>query len=252
MDLVYLLSAKELYDQALIFKQNQDYDNYIIYITMAANHGYPDAIDNIYKCDTYLKQNYAKTINFYKETAYNNEMPNSYSLHFLAYMYVNGLGMKRDMYDRGLGCKIDYNKAIELYKTAIKKGNIAALNNLAYLYGQGLGVKQNYVYASELLEKAIEVGNVMALNNLAYLYEYGLGVKQNYLYASQLFEKAIELGDITKLHKLELIYRKHLPLNYNKILKIYKIGITRGDIQSISEMTNLMKFNPLETEKSMT
>lgn len=101
MDLIYLLFTKELYEQALIFKQKQDYDNYMIYITMSANYEYPDAIDNIYRCDTYLKQNYAVTIHFYR----NCGSKNAYSLHFLAYMHEEGLGVEKD-----------YDEAFKLYQ----------------------------------------------------------------------------------------------------------------------------------------
>ena len=277
MDLIYVLSGEELYNRALIFKQKQDYDTYIIYITMAANYGYPDAIDNIYKCNTYKKQNYTVTKNFYETTALNNNMANAYSVHFLAYMYENGLGVKldyikaialykisinkgchyssfnlADKYENGIGCETDYNKAIELYEVAIKKGIIEALTNLGSLYFNRSDGNKDYVKTKYFYKKAIKKGETTALNNLACLYINGLGCKKNYSKAIYYYEKAIESGNISKLNDLILIYKNNMHADYDKIIKLYNIGISVHDLTSIIGLKILLRIDNLETEISMT
>ena len=266
------ISDKELYDQAQIFKQNQDYNNYIIYITKAANNGYPDAIDNIYKCDTYKEQDYSVTIKFYEAT-----VESSYSAHFLGYMYFIGLHVKKDLskslelfelaYKKGNGHSArnlallyeaesyvtqNYCRALELYEFSISKGVYESLMNLAYMYNNGLGTKKNYVKSRELYELAIDKGYATALNHLGYMYEYGYGVIINYDRAIELYEKAIKAGDLSMIICLDDLYKKNIPINYNKIIKLHTLGLIKGNAYSINTLSQLLRTGTCETEKALT
>src|SRR5437868_13955588 len=114
------LSGEELWDKAIEFRNNEDYDNCYIYMTMSANYDDQLAKENIYIDDLYLKQDHTKTFSFNEKTAYSNEIKNSYSLNYLGFMYKFGLGVDKD-----------YEKAIQLYECAIIKNNNHAMNNLA-------------------------------------------------------------------------------------------------------------------------
>lgn len=278
MDLIFLLSGEELYRQALIFKQTQDYDKYIIYITMAANYNYQLAMDNIYKCETYEKQNYAVTKYFYIKTTYNNKIQNAYSTHFLAYMYENGLGVKRNvtkaielykisigkgcycssynlayLYEYGIGCKIDYNKAIELYESAIIKEIDGALNNLAHLYFTRTDGNINYTKAKHLFKLGVEKGCSMALSNLGYFYDYGCAGNVNHIKAIYYYEKAIINGNLTNLNRLISLYKKYIyHIDHGKIIKIYNIGVSANNLDSMAALTQLLKIKRLESEISLT
>ena len=52
------------------------------------------------------------------------------------------------LYQRGQGVKQDYAQAIEWYRKAADKGDVAASLNLAPLYAKGLGVKQDLAAAA--------------------------------------------------------------------------------------------------------
>src|SRR5437868_3521793 len=154
LEILCQLSGEELYLKAVEYKNNKDYTNCYIYMTMSANYDYELAKDNIYADNLYLKQDHNKTLSFYEKTI-NLKATNSYSLHYLGFMY-----------DMGLGVKKNYKKAMELYKKAIKKNNSDAMNNLAYMYEHELGVKRNYRKAIELYKKGIEKNCDFAMNNL--------------------------------------------------------------------------------------
>lgn len=64
------LTPQELFNHSVNFKLIRDYNNYAIYITQAANYGYREAINTIYK-DTFSinNQNYSVTLPFYLKTA---------------------------------------------------------------------------------------------------------------------------------------------------------------------------------------
>lgn len=120
MDYSIDLPDEELYELAKICEKNSDYDGFAIAMTKCANNKYHKAIEEIYASNNYKKQNYNITKRFYKDTAYND---NSFSINMLGYMYINGLGVKRNN-DRG----------IILYKIGILKGNIYSMGNLAHMY----------------------------------------------------------------------------------------------------------------------
>ena len=216
MDLIYSLSGKELYDQAIIFRQNKDYDNYMIYITMAANYDYQEAIDIIYQCDLYKKQNYNRTLKFYEETANNPNLKNSYSVHFLAYMYYHGLGVR-----------YNNSKAAELYMIAIKKGNFQSLHNLLFCVNLSI----DYEKIIRIYEKAIINGDVTAFYKLGYMYKNGLGVTVDYKEAIKLYKIGIEKGNIESIYYLALYYyygTPDTPVNYTLALKLFEECITKG------------------------
>lgn len=222
MDLIYNLSAEELYNQAIIFKENGDYDNYIIYITMAANYDYQAAMDNIYKCETYKKQNYARTLKFYEATT-----QYSYSTHFLAYMYYHGLGVDQD-----------YDKSLELYMMAIEKGNFQSLINIGCLT---YACPINWTRIIRIYESAIENNDITTYHKLAYIYKKGLGVIRDYDAAIKLYKIGIEKDDIISLSSLALMYiAGDSPIrNYKEAIIMYKIAIEKGYIELLDNVNIL-------------
>ena len=231
MDLIYALSGKELYDQAIIFRKNKNYDNYMIYITMAANYDYQEAIDIIYLCDLYKKQNYSLTLKFYEETANNTNLKNSYSIHFLAYMYYNGFGVKENQ------CK-----AIELYLKSIEKGNNQSLFNLISI----TDAEQIYHKIIMIYEQAIENGDVSALWKLAYIYQClsnnNSGIN-NLKKAKELYKIGIKNGDVASLYYLASYYESFNDnyKKYNKMIKLYEEAIMKGNFYSIIDLAHAYK-----------
>lgn len=208
MENIMSMSPEELYIKAIKFKDVDDYDNYFIHMTMAANFKHPGAIYHLhedYHHCTHLKQNHAKTIFFYELT---KEF--SYSMTYLG-----------SMYDAGIGTEKNHHKASELYIAAIQQVNVIAMNNLASLYETGNGVKQNYSKAIELYSRAIEqeekqrYPRVRAMYSLAHMYQCGYGIEKNYEKAIELFIRAMEVGSIVAIYGLAQLYAFGLGVTKN-------------------------------------
>lgn len=263
---IYNLSGEELYKQSLDFLKARNYDNYAIYITMAANYQYNDAVETIYGNDYYKNQNYSNTLKFYLDSA-NDLSQNSFSLHFLAYMYANGLGVKMDKaeslklyklaieknnlysvcnlaYGHITGDK-NYDLAIELYQSAIKENNTLAMNSLGDMYLEGWGVKQDYKEAKKLYTQAKKLGSLLSLINLGIMYKNGKGVEINYTKAVRLYEKAIERESGTASNNLASMYDQGIGVekNIKKAIELYNLAITMGSTAAHNNLVNLYFAN---------
>jgi TPR repeat protein len=85
-------------------------------------------------------------------------------------------------YAAGKGVARDYKQAVEWYRKAADKGDIAAEMHLATLYRDGGGkyFARDMVQAAEWYRKAAEQGDVTAQGILGTLYSMGQGVPLSY------------------------------------------------------------------------
>lgn len=119
------------------------------------------------------------------------------------------------LYHFGIGCHIDYPKAIQLLDKAIKLGNATAMNNRAYMHECGEGGPVNLAEAIRLYEDAIKLGHAGAMNNRAVMHHKGHGVPVNFAEAIRLYENAIRQGFSIATHNL---YRIEIDINTAKLL----------------------------------
>lgn len=59
-----------------------------------------------------------------------------------------------DMYLKGLGGEIDYDKALKLFHQSATGGNTYAENNIGFMYTYGLGVTKDYSQAFQMVEQS--------------------------------------------------------------------------------------------------
>ena len=228
MEHLYNLSGEKLYKKAIEFKLLENYDNYIIYMTMAANYEYQAAIDIIYIDKSYEKQDYANTLNFYLETSIDqNLIKNSYSIHFLAFMYRNGLAVEQDN-----------QKAKKLYKRSCKKECQYSFNNLGAMYLYGHGITKNFKKAKILFELAIQKGFLQANGHLACMYQYGLGINIDYYKAAELYKLITEIDPNTFIDHLVDTYKNPCFKNNKNEIISYFNKINRVDL-----LNNLYGFD---------
>lgn len=239
---LYYLSAEEFYNRAIEFKLKNDYDNYAIYMIMAANYGNDKAID-FFKGRKIIKQNIIFTLKFYIDSAYDVSLDkNSYSIWFLGYIYCSGLGVERN-----------YDKAIELYKKAIDKGCNRSLVGLGFCYEQ-IG---KYDDAVKIYELGITKKIYGCYNNLAILYKRGHGVTIDLDKAEYLYHIAIERNHKQAFINLILLYKTpyfankigHVIQYLNKINRLDKIT----DIYTLDEflISVIKKYYALEAENAI-
>lgn len=208
MEHIFHHSSEELYTKSLQYKQDEDYDNYAIYLTMAANYGCELAQTMLFNDADMKKQHYSNTLEFYIRTAYvydniiygkkvdNFCNKNGYSIAYLGYMYDFGYGVTQNVL-----------KSLELHEKAIIQGVAYSMNSLGYAYDHGTVVVKDYIKAVELFEMAVKKGYSHAMSNLAIMYQYGAGVTENLIKAIELYEMAINKGDNDVIHNLVILYK---------------------------------------------
>ena len=227
MQHLYNLSGEKLYNKAQEFLSVKKYDDYAIYLTMAANYDYPDAINDIIYNKWFKMQNFDNTYNFYFQTSNHPYLEkNSYSLHYLARMYRLGISVESDC-----------NKAIELYKKSIDKGCIHSITALGYTY-ESLG---KYSEAINIYKIGINKETSGSYNNLALIYMHGKGVEKKFNKAEKLLHVAIEKNNPVALNNLIILYKKdffadkrdNIIQYFNKINRMDKLV----DIYNFDEYT---------------
>ena len=232
MEEIINMPVDKLYSKAFEFKQINDYNNYYMYMTMAANHGHPETISCLiedYYQDGNLLQDHIVTFPFYEQTK-----NFSYSSNYLACMYRDGYGVEQNL-----------QKAIEFYMHAIRKENIIAMHHLARIYKNGYGVEKNYQKAIELYTLAIEKGREYSMNNLAKknMYQNSDRLEQNYQKAIESYTRAIEKRRGSSMNNLAIMYENGngVEQNYQKAIELYKQAIEKESMHALKNLTTLYR-----------
>ena len=112
---------------------------------------------------------------------------------------------------------------VRLYKEAINKGNVDAMNDLGALYYDGRGCCQDFTKAIHYYEMAASHGNEYAQENLGYCYYYGRDIPVNYEKAFHYFAMGAFCGRLGSLYKIGDMYRKgyYVEKNPAEAFKIY-------------------------------
>ena len=142
------LNPEELYNKAHEFKQNNDYDNYFIYLTMSANKDYELAKRDFeiqFINENVDRQDYVKTKPFYDFT-----QEYSYSLCMIGYIHL---------FDNK-GVKHNYNYAKECFEK-VADTNCFASYQLAHMHVKYLHGYTNYIIAFPLYKQAATLGSLM-------------------------------------------------------------------------------------------
>lgn len=111
-----------------------------------------------------------------------------------------------DMYYRGLGGRVDYEKAFALFEKSGEAGNMNACNNLAFMYAYGHGVSENLSKAKKHFQYAAQQGNPQAQLGLGTLYRLGLGVQLDYRKAIQWYRRSASHGDSDAMNNLGYMF----------------------------------------------
>ncbi len=101
-----------------------------------------------------------------------------------------------DYFEEGLEFYIneDYERALELFKTACHLGNARACFWVASMYEEGIGTEADTKKALEYHVKACEMGEPASCLWLGLIYENGVGVERNYKKALGYYKRALDLG----------------------------------------------------------
>jgi len=265
-------SKKKIYKLASQYKLDNDFNNYLIYLTASADLNYPPAQECLldeYLKYTHLKQDHSVTIHFYQ-----NNKNRSYCCNYLGMIAYSeeklsiALNMYRDaiiegnslamvnlgiMYQNGEGIDQCHDTAVNLYKMSLKGGCDLAAVHLGHMYMEGLGVKKNYHMAKTLFEiakipdwetyKPHKMVTMLATTNLGYIYDEGLGVRQNYEHAAKLYLWSVNQGHDVAMNNLGILYHEGngIKQNYQKAADLYKRAIELGNSAAERNLAALEK-----------
>jgi TPR repeat protein len=121
---------------------------------------------------------------------------------------INGLAW---CYEYGEGVPQDKSEAIRLYMIAFEKGNLRALVNLGQLYENSKVLGKDPKKAFELYQLGHERHYRDATYYLGRCYEHSIGVEKDMLKASEYYHIAAEAGCSSALARLGFFYRKGIP-----------------------------------------
>ena len=98
------------------------------------------------------------------------------------------------------------NKAIELIKRAMKRGDSDAYQKMGYLYSVGEAVQKDDKKSFELTLKGYEMNNSDAAFSLAFKYIDGVGTEKDVAKGINVWERAVELGSAAAANNLFCYY----------------------------------------------
>jgi len=130
-------------------------------------------------------------------------------------------------YQHGLGVDKDPEKAVTLYKLAVKQDHAAAQNALAKCYRNAIGVNRDTDEAVRLYGLAIEQGHIGAQAALA---EYYCNHKQELPTAIKLLEKAVKQGHAAAQNALAKCYKNAIGVNKDlgEAVRLYGLAAEQG------------------------
>lgn len=113
--------------------------------------------------------------------------------------YIGAYHNMGNLYRKGLGVELNFEKAFELYLYAAERGHPEDQANVGFMYMRGDGVKKDYEKSRFWFEKAAAQNWASAYDKLGLLYLNGWGVKKDPERAFGEFGKGANLGDAPSL-----------------------------------------------------
>lgn len=133
----------------------------------------------------------------------------------------NELALK---YYNGDQVPLDYNKALDLFKSAAENGLLVAYGNTGSLYLWGKGTDANIEKARQWFEAGVKLGDSHSQYYLATMYRDGNGILKNPQRAKDLFEKSANSGNKNAEYELAMMYKQENQLTeaFNWFMKSAK------------------------------
>lgn len=182
-----------------------------------------------------------------------------------------------ELYNQGLGVKLDPKKAAEWYLLAAQRGDANAMSSLGLMSLDGRGVEKNPVQGKAWLEKAAAKGNAVASYNLGLLlltsgsdmdlehavellrtaanaeipdaqhalgvlYLQGRGVAKNASEAARLFERAAQNGSsVGEVEYAILLFNgEGVPKSESQAARYFRRAAAKGNAIAQNRLARLL------------
>lgn len=145
---------------------------------------------------------------------------------------------------RGLGTDSNEKEAFKWFLKAAEQGKSTPRSQaiLGAMYLRGVGVPQNYKEALHWHTMGAEGGDSQSLNELAYMYYNGLGTKQDFEKAAQWYHDAALEGDAQAQYNLGLMYSTGTGLEQDRTMAYawYSVAAGNGNTTATAARNSLM------------
>lgn len=167
--------------------------------------------------DQFNSQHYNESFKGFQQVA---ETGNSEAEFYLAYSYINGLGVKRDL-----------KEGVKWLNKSSDQGNDKGMCLLGAQYLNGEGVDKDIQQAVRLLTEAGKKENVTALHTLGLLNIQGKVIPKNAEKAIEYYKKAAEKDFVPSQYSLGMLYleEKETPRNEEEAVKYLQLAARTGD-----------------------
>ena len=124
----------------------------------------------------------------------------------------------------------ELRESLELFRKAVKKGNVDAIAEIGSTYQSARGVKKDLEKAVKLYKEATEKGSKLGQMLLGNAYENGIVVNQDYAEAIKLYKLAAAQNQQSAIFNLANMYEKGRGVQKNipEAIRLYLINIKRG------------------------
>ncbi|MDY4849139.1 MAG: tetratricopeptide repeat protein [Bacilli bacterium] len=185
--------TKAMYNIAIFYFQNKQYNQAFSYAKQAADNNHPKA---------------CSLMNYFYEHAIGCEQDYTKAYEFLLKAYElkeKGLCYKLGIYFyNGYGVNVDYEKAFSYFYLGADEQEKECYYYLAAMFYKGEGTKQDYGQAFYYFEKGANSGDPKAMYNLATFYELGIYVQSDLTKAKYWLLKAKEKGFDLAINRLQI------------------------------------------------
>lgn len=149
------------------------------------------------------------------------------------------------LYERGLGCPINYQKAHKWWWKAAQAGHSEAQYKLGELYEYGRGAQKNHCLAREWYSSAAQSGILAAQSKLGYYYYNNANYKEAYYW----LRLAADRGDTIAQYNLGLLYlHGHVP-NIEASYKLALKWLTLASEAKFEDANNaIIRLNELKNQ----
>ena len=201
---------------------------------------YSDYYFNENASEAVKEANYEKSRKWYLKAA---EDGADYAWEILGNIYLFGFDNAQQSYET----------ALYYYQQGAEAGDANCMMDIAEMYYRGYGVPVSYERTIEYLGAAVEKEHYGACLQLGLLYEYGIGVAKDLTEANRLYRYVVEHGDnyiIDAAQKLLDGNRKNIPSYidslYQELLRRISLDsyqLFRKDIGTLSDRYVLMDLD---------
>ena len=176
-----------------------------------------------------IEVNYEEALLWCRKSGLENH--NTDGLANLAYMYINGLGIKKNV-----------SMAIDYYKNAANKGSIPAQISLGRVYSTGKDLTPDYEEALYWFSKASSQHNALAQFYLAQMYEYGTGVEKNPQKAFELYEESANSGEPQSQYMLGRWYQYSTDPKLDLAAKWYHKAAKQNNTDAMMAIAEMYRY----------